>query len=205
MMAKFWTFGKDNQEDVETPPQENEDSNSSTDEYINEEPEVSDPKFETEQDTEVEEAYNSEQVQDIPEAEKWKREYISLRAEFDNFRKRTRRDLEASRTAERVRVLSPLIQSLDNFERAFELEEAEDSPWIQGIKDCYQHLKQSFEQLGVVEIPAKGEPFNPDHHEAVGTMDSEEYDTQVVSEVVQKGYMLQDGTVIRYARVIVAN
>jgi len=204
-MAKFWTFGKNNQEDVETPPDENVESETPQEEYAGEEPEVRDSQFETEQDTEVDEGAEFEEPQDISEAEKWKREYVSLRAEFDNFRKRTRRDLEAARIAERVRVLSPLIQSLDNFERAFETDDSDDSPWAQGIQDCYQHLKKSFEQLGVVEIPAQGEPFNPDHHEAVGTMDSEDYDSQIVSEVVQKGYMLQDGTVIRYARVIVAN
>ncbi len=133
--------------------------------------------------------------------------FLRLFSEFDNYRKRvTKERLELSKTAAEG-VISALLPVLDDLERASKVARAkmdEDSE-EEGIVLIYNKLKVILKQKGVEEIPAEGEQFNTDYHDAVTHLPAKNEDEKgKVREVMQKGYML-NGKVIRHARVVVAN
>lgn len=133
--------------------------------------------------------------------------FLRLFSEFDNYRKRvTKERLELSKTAAEG-VISALLPVLDDLERASDVarEKAEGNTEEEGIVLIYNKLKAILKQKGVEEIPAGGEAFNTDYHDAVTHVPAEnEGEKGKVREVVQKGYLL-NGKVIRHARVVVAN
>lgn len=132
--------------------------------------------------------------------------YQRTMAEFDNFRKRTIKEKSQMFENGAKEVLEKLLPVIDNFERAMEhISEAEkDLPVTQGISLIYKQFISVLEDLGVEEIPAYLQEFNPDLHHAVSHEENEEYDDNLVVEVFQKGYKYKD-TVIRYSMVKVAN
>jgi molecular chaperone GrpE len=135
--------------------------------------------------------------------------YLRLYSEFDNYRKRTQRErIEFSRNASEEMILS-LLPVLDDLERALTSslktgEELEVLP-KEGIQLIYQKFKGLLGQKGLEVIPAKGELFNVDYHDALTSIQapSEELKGKVVDEV-EKGYTL-NGKVIRYSKVVVGN
>ena len=129
--------------------------------------------------------------------------YLRTLAEYDNFRKRSAREKEAiygDATAEAVKKLLPV---LDSFERALNYE-CKDEEFKKGISLIQNTLKETFDSMGVKEIPDMGEQFDPNLHEAVMHIDNPEYGENVITDVYRKGYMLGD-KVIRHTMVIVAN
>ena len=128
-------------------------------------------------------------------------------AEFDNFRKRTEReDREIYENGARG-VIEKLLPVVDNLERAFkdvtEEQKAED-PFVDGMDKVFKQVMTLFDELGVKEIEAEGQQFNPDFHNAVMHIEDENLDENIVTEEFQKGYMYKD-TVIRHSMVKVAN
>ena len=129
--------------------------------------------------------------------------YIRTLAEYDNFRKRSQREKDAiygDATAESVKKLLPI---LDSFERALNYE-CKDEEFKKGIVLIQNSLKEVFESLGVKEIPAADEQFDPNLHEAVMHIDNPAYGENVITDVYRKGYTLGD-KVIRCSMVVVAN
>ncbi|MBQ8079075.1 MAG: nucleotide exchange factor GrpE [Oscillospiraceae bacterium] len=129
--------------------------------------------------------------------------YIRLRAEFENFRKRTAKEkLESygDATAACVRDLLPVI---DNFERAADAP-CSDEGYQAGIVMILTQLRSFLEKQGVTEIEALGAAFDPNIHQAIKNAEAtEEYPEGTVCEVFQKGYMLKE-RLIRPAMVAVA-
>ena len=136
------------------------------------------------------------------ELERQAKDYLSaaqrVQAEFDNFRRRNssvRADAYADGTVNTVKSLLPV---LDNFERALAAE-AEDTPFRQGVDGIYNQFMAVLDKLDIELIPAEGEKFDPNLHEAV--MRDEGGESGMISRVLQSGYMTREGRVIRFAMV----
>jgi molecular chaperone GrpE len=127
-------------------------------------------------------------------------------AEFDNFRKRSEKEKSHMYEIGAKDIIDKLLPVVDNFERGFEaIEEGDrDHPFIEGMDKVYKHLMTTLESIGVKQIEAVGEIFNPDFHNAVMHIEDENYGENTVVEEFQKGYTYRD-TVVRYSMVKVAN
>ncbi len=129
---------------------------------------------------------------------------LRLSAEFDNFRKRTQKELERFKELANEAIIKELLLILDNFERALEaVEKGSDlETFVEGIKLIHRQFKETLKKFGVEEIEAEGVEFDPNFHEAVMQVEDEEKDNVIVQEV-QKGYKLK-GKLIRPSKVVVA-
>jgi molecular chaperone GrpE len=130
--------------------------------------------------------------------------YLRLQADFDNFRRRTRLDLEASEKYRAQKLITNLLPALDNFERAMKIEADNDQtkPLLQGMDMIYRGLLEALKNEGVEPIESVGKEFNPHQHQAVMQGEDENYGTNIVTAEFQKGYLLKD-RVIRPAMVTV--
>ena len=129
--------------------------------------------------------------------------YLRTLAEYDNFRKRSQREKDAIYGDATVDTVKKLLPVLDNFERALNYE-CKDEEFKKGIALIQNTLVEVFDNIGVKEIPAMDEQFDPNLHEAVMHIDNPAYGENIVTDVYRKGYMLGD-KVIRHTMVIVAN
>ena len=129
--------------------------------------------------------------------------YLRTLAEYDNFRKRSQREKDAIYGDATVDAVKKLLPVLDNFERALNYE-CKDEEFKKGISLIQNTLVEVFENLGVKEIPAMDQQFDPNLHEAVMHIDNPAYEENIVTDVYRKGYMLGD-KVIRHTMVVVAN
>ena len=130
--------------------------------------------------------------------------YIRQLAEFENFRKRSNSEKTAMYSNGVRDTVEKLLPVIDNFERAVEAADDKEDPMYKGVEMILKQFMEILENLGVKEIPSKGEPFDPNVHSAVMHIDDESCDENVVVEVFQKGYTLGD-KVIRPSMVKVAN
>ena len=104
----------------------------------------------------------------------------------------------------KTEVILEVLNSLDDFERAFAtLEATDESEFVRGIRLIYNNLLTALQKLGVTEIDAIGAPFDPNLHMGIGQIETGEVASGHVAQVAQKGYAL-NGSVIRPARVVVA-
>lgn len=142
-------------------------------------------------------AEKDKQLKDLNE--KWLRSV----AEFENYRKRSRKEWELLKQQSRTEVILEILNIVDDFERAFSVTEDEDDEFVQGIRLIYNNLVSVLDKFGVHEIDASDSAFDPNFHMAVGQLETDSVDSGYVAEVIQKGYRIDD-TVIRPARVIVA-
>lgn len=125
-------------------------------------------------------------------------------AEFDNFRKRTITE-KASMYDNGVKdIVEKLLPIVDNFERAVETESEKDNAFFKGVEMILKQFKEIMTSIGVEEIEAVGEKFNPNIHNAVMHIDDENYGENEVAEQLQKGYKYKE-KVIRASMVKVAN
>ena len=124
-------------------------------------------------------------------------------AEFDNFKKRTEREKLTVAEFAKAGLIKQLLPILDNIDRAGMVEK--DTPdYIKGIEMIVKQFEGIASNLGITEVAAVGDTFNPEMHEAVMHVDDETLGENVIAEVLQKGYKIGD-TVIRAAMVKVAN
>jgi molecular chaperone GrpE len=166
-------------------------------------------------ETVFEEAETTEQANDFPVDEKdqeiellkgkleeAENRYLRLQADFDNFRRRTRLDLEASQKYRAQKLITDLLPAIDNFERAMKIEadNEQTKTLLQGVDMVYRSLLDALKNEGVEPIESVGKEFNPHQHQAVMQGEDENYGSNVVTDEFQKGYMLKD-RVIRPAMV----
>lgn len=131
--------------------------------------------------------------------------YKRLQADFDNFRKRTQNEKLQLASFIKGEIIKDLLPIIDNFERALSLEvKSENESFLAGFKMIEQNLKSILEKHGLSEIKALGEEFDPNYHQAVMNGPSDEFNDNQISDVLQKGYMI-DGIVIRPSMVKVTN
>ena len=129
--------------------------------------------------------------------------YLRLAAEYDNFRKRSQKEREALYVDVKTNVVAAFLPVYDNLERALK-QETEDEAYAKGVEMTMTQLREIFAQLGVREIPAVGERFDPELHNAVYHTEDEAYGENEIVEQFMAGFMLGD-KVIRHSMVKVAN
>ena len=129
--------------------------------------------------------------------------YLRLAAEYDNYRKRTTKEKENLYTDAKVDTIKPFLEIYDNLLRGIAQFEDGDSH-KQGMELIAKQFLTVLEKLGVSEIEAEGQPFDPEKHNAVMHVEDENVGENTIVEVFQKGFALGD-KVIRFAMVKVAN
>ena len=163
----------------------------------------------------TEEAPVEETVQEVPETPEvpeidWEEKYnaehdarLRVAAEYDNFRKRTIKEKEASYGNGKADAVAKLLPVYDNLERALN-QETTDAAYKKGVEMTMTQLVSIFNSLGVEIFGTPGDTFDPNLHNAVMHIDSDELEENTVSQVFQKGFKLGD-KVVRFAMVQVAN
>lgn len=130
-----------------------------------------------------------------------KDKYMRLFAEFDNFRKRTAKEKTEAYGDSAAKTIAEILPALDNFDRALDTP-CSDENFKKGIEMIFTQLTDILGKLGVTEIEALGQPFNPNLHNAIKQVESEDGESDVICEVFQKGYKLGD-RIIRHSMVAV--
>ena len=151
-------------------------------------------------------AQTEETVQADPQAELLaaaEDKYLRLAAEYDNFRKRTIREKESAWSDSKAQTVAAFLPVYDNLERALKQETA-DEAYKKGVEMTMNGLKDVLTHLGVEVIPAQGETFDPNLHNAVMHVDDESVEENTIVDVFQQGFKLGD-KVIRFSMVKVAN
>ena len=129
--------------------------------------------------------------------------YLRLAAEYDNFRKRSKLERETAYRDARTDAITRILPVYDNLERALKME-CSDEAFYKGIEMTMTGLTEILEGMDIKPIDAVGEPFDPNKHNAVMTIENPELGEKIVAEEFQRGFMLGD-KVIRFSTVIVAN
>lgn len=126
-------------------------------------------------------------------------------AEFENFRKRTEKEKQSMFETGAKSVIEKILPVVDNFERGFSTVEAEDQEdaFVGGMRMVYKQMMTELENIGVKPIEAVGKEFDPNFHNAVMQVASEEYESGIVAQEFIKGYTYRDN-VVRYSMVAVA-
>lgn len=125
-------------------------------------------------------------------------------AEFENFRKRTDREKQTMFEMGAKSVIEKILPVVDNFERGFATVDPadENDAFVGGMRMVYKQLMTELENMGVKPIEAVGQEFDPNLHNAVMQMESDEYESGFVAQELLKGYTYHD-TVVRYSMVAV--
>ena len=152
----------------------------------------------------------TEEVAETPEVNPWEEKYnaerdahLRIAAEYDNFRKRTIKEKEASYGLGRADAVARMLPVYDNLERALN-QPTEDAAYKKGVELTMNELLKIFTGLGVEVFGNVGDEFDPNLHNAVMHIDDESLGENVLSQVFQKGFKLGD-KVVRFAMVQVAN
>ena len=127
-------------------------------------------------------------------------------AEFENFRKRTEKEKTMMFETGAKSVIEKILPVVDNFERGLAAvsDDEKDGAFVQGMEMIYKQLMTELESMQVKPIPAVGEEFNPDFHNAVMQVESEEFESGVIAQELQKGYTYRD-SVVRHSMVAVVS
>ena len=125
-------------------------------------------------------------------------------AEFENFRKRTEKEKAMMFETGAKSVIDKILPVVDNFERGLATipEDDENSAFASGMKMIYKQMMDELDKIGVKPIEAVGQEFDPNFHNAVMQVESEEYESGVVAQELLKGYMYHD-SVVRHSMVAV--
>ncbi len=172
-------------------------------------------KKEKKQEAPVEETVETPEVQETetvetPEVNPWEEKYnlerdahLRVAAEFDNFRKRTVKEKEASYGNGKADAVAKMLPVYDNLERALN-QPTEDAAYKKGVEMTMAELVKIFTGLGVEIFGETGDAFDPNLHNAVMHVENEELGENVIAQVFQKGFKIGD-KVVRFAMVQVAN
>ena len=170
------------------------------------------PETEEMKETPVEETQEpaQEQAAETAEVNPWEEKYnaehdsyLRLAADYDNFRKRTVKEKEASYGNGKADAVAKLLPVYDNLERALN-QPTEDAAFKKGVELTMNELVKIFTSLGVEIFGNVGDEFDPNLHNAVMHIDSKELGENVIAQVFQKGFKIGD-KVVRFAMVQVAN
>lgn len=142
----------------------------------------------------------------LTERDEFKAALQRERADFINFKKRTEREKSDMRSNIVGQTLTQILGVVDDFDRAMQAtpDDVADDGWVTGFTLIHKKFRDLLVQLDVTELNPIGEPFDPTMHEAIGSIESDEYESGTVAEVLQKGYMMNDKC-LRVAMVRVAD
>lgn len=186
-----------------------QDSNEFKEEMINEEPVTEvvseDESFTGENVSEgaSDTAAEVKRLQDL--ADEYQGRALRAQADFDNFRRRTQKEKEELAQYATSKLVTELLPVLDNFERALLTAPGttETDAYAKGVNMIFRQLEGVLKSEGLTAMETVGQPFNPEYHQAIMQVESEEYEEGIVTEEVQKGYLLKD-KVLRPAMVKVS-
>lgn len=191
---------KKNKSEKGSTPEEGELKSETTPESNEEiEPEVL-PTDEEESDSEDKSKGDQEEDESLNER------YLRLRADFANFRRRVKRERADMFARSNELMMSELLPVIDHFEMGLKTasEHHSDKAVIDGFEMVYEQLSASLAKFNLEPIDAIGKKFNPHLHEAINHMPSDEYDEEVVSHQIRRGYMLGE-KLLRPTQVIVSS
>lgn len=138
-------------------------------------------------------------------ADEYQQRALRTQADFDNFRKRTLKEKEDFAKYASSKLITELLPIIDNFDRAISAagDNAEIESFAKGVGMIFRQLEGVLKAEGLEAMDSVGKPFNPEFHQAIMQVESDEYEEGIVVEEVQKGYMLKD-RVLRPAMVKVS-
>jgi len=139
------------------------------------------------------------------ENEEYQQRLLRAQADFDNYRRRTVKEKEELGKYASAKLITELLPVIDNFERALQTsgDVTDAASYVKGVEMIFRQLEGVLKAEGLTAMEAEGQPFNPEFHQAIMQVESEEHEEGIVVEVVQKGYMLKD-KVLRPAMVKVS-
>ncbi len=139
------------------------------------------------------------------DVQKWKNEYLYLRAEFDNYKKHAIKERSDLLKFGIERIARDILEVMDNFERALQTKVTPEnlSTFETGVKMTAKELKEALTKHGIQEVPSENQPFNPQFHEAISSEPTTATAEGNVTKVFKKPYKLHD-KVIRMGQVVVA-
>lgn len=131
--------------------------------------------------------------------------YLRLAAEFDNYKKRTTRQFASMMDSAQAEIFSEILTIQDNFERALQVEDnsGDYADFKKGVELIFAQLADLLKKHGVEPFESAGERFDPNLHEALMTVESDDHEEGVIVEELTKGYKFKD-RVLRHAKVSVA-
>ncbi len=120
---------------------------------------------------------------------------LRVQADFENYKRRARLDLEAAEKYRSQRIISDLLPALDNFERALQIDpdNEQTKSLLQGMEMVHRQILEALKNEGVEQIPSVGEQFDPNMHQAVMQVEDEAYESNAVVEELQKAINLRTG------------
>ncbi len=176
---------------------------------INEDQSTENVDLNAEADIDLAEALTVEEIRKLikkaDEAENWKSKYLYATAELDNFRKRSAKERSDLIKYAGKNILYDLLEVVDNFDRAIEADKKESDPKVivQGIEIVYKQLLKVLDSYSVKSIDSKEKRFDPEIHEAIQKIHTDEAEPGTIISELQKGYFHKD-KILRPARVVVA-
>lgn len=181
----------------EEPKQEMDNVSEEEQETLNEEQPVSDDAVETAEDGRIAELTKL--------VEEHQQRFMRAQADFDNFRRRTMKEKEELGQYASMKLIGQLLPVVDNFGRAIDAAKAggDGESFSKGVDMIFRQLEGVLDAEGLKAMEVVGQPFNPEFHQAIMQVESEEYEEGIVVEEVQKGFMLKD-KVLRPAMVKVS-
>jgi len=139
-----------------------------------------------------------------PAVPDWKDMYARMRADFENFRKRTERDRADLAKFAAADVLKDVLATVDNLARALDgAKDKKDDPFVSGVQLVYDGLLKTLADHGATPLDSMGEPFDANYHEALATLPSPDVPEGNVMTEVKRGWLL-NGRLLRAAQVVVS-
>lgn len=170
---------------------ENTESNNSQDVETNEEAANKDASNEKDENVDPKDQ-EIERLQQLANDNEEK--YLRLYAEFENYKRRIQNENKINKTYQAQGVLTDILPTIDNIERALQIEGDDDSfkSLQKGVQMVHESLLRALKDNGLEEIESEGQAFDPNVHQAVVQDDNPEYESGVITQELQKGYKLKD-------------
>ena len=170
---------------------ENTESNNSQDVETNEEAANKDASNEEDENVDPKDQ-EIERLQQLANDNEEK--YLRLYAEFENYKRRIQNENKINKTYQAQGVLTDILPTIDNIERALQIEGDDDSfkSLQKGVQMVHESLLRALKDNGLEEIESEGQAFDPNVHQAVVQDDNPEYESSVITQELQKGYKLKD-------------
>ncbi|MFD1772881.1 nucleotide exchange factor GrpE [Paenibacillus rhizophilus] len=149
---------------------------------------------------------DSDEIKRLQElADDYQGRVLRVQADYDNFRRRTLKEKEELAQYATSKLVTELLPVLDNFERALATAPAgsDSDAFAKGVNMIFRQLDGVLKSEGLTPMESVGQPFNPEFHQAIMQVESDEYEEGIVTEEVQKGYLLKN-KVLRPAMVKVS-
>jgi molecular chaperone GrpE len=120
--------------------------------------------------------------------------YLRICADFENYKKRNMKEQMESAKYANEKILKELLPAIDNLERAIlhSKETSDLKGLVEGVELTYKQFLDSLGRFGVKVVESIGEPFDPSRHQALGQVESDKHDENIIIEELQKGYLLED-------------